>query len=258
MLGYITNSTYHAGQLSLSRRYDSGLGFSASYWFSKTLDYLSAMNLGGAAARPLAGENDIAQNPFNLRAEHGPSLFDARHRFVLSGSWDIGWAKGTRGLLRVLTDGWQLNAITSLNSGTPFTVFDTTNVSLQASHPPISGYSGSRPDLIADPNQGPRTMEQWVTRSAFRRLDPASDAGQFGSAGRNIVRGPGFANVDLSLRKSFPLTDRARLQFRTECFNVGNHANFLVPVSDLNSANFGRILEAGPSRLFQLALKLVF
>ena len=245
MLSYITNSSYHAGQFSLSRRFDKGLGFNASYWFSKTLDYLSAMNLGGAAARPLAGENDIAQNPFNLRAERGPSLFDARHRVVLSGSWEI-------------KKGWQLNGIYSAHSGTPFTVFDSTNVAAQASHPPISGYSSGRPDLVANPNQGPRTVEQWLPRSAFRRLNPVTEAGRFGNAGRNIARGPGLGNLDLSLLKTFALTERLRLQFRAEVFNVANHANFAVPVSDLNSANFGRILEAGPSRLGQLALKLSF
>lgn len=245
MLSYITNSTYHAAQMSLSRRFQSGLGFNASYWFSKTLDYLSAMNLVGAAARPLAGENDIAQNPFDLRAEHGPSLFDAKHRLAVSGSANLKW-------------GWQLNAILSTHSGTPFTVFDSTNVSAQGSHPPISGYSGGRPDLIANPNTGSRSVEQWLPRAAFRRLNPIADAGRFGNAGRNIARGPGLANLDLSLLRSIPLTERLTLQFRAEVFNVANHANFAVPVSDLNSPNFGRILEAGPSRLGQLALKLNF
>lgn len=84
------------------------------------------------------------------------------------------------------------------------------------------------------------------------------EVGRFDNAGRNIARGPGFANVDLSLLKAFPINDRSGIQFRAERFNAGNHANFLVPVSDLNSANFGRILEAGPSRLLQLALKFVF
>jgi hypothetical protein len=257
-LSYITNSTYHAGQFTLSRRFDSGLGFSASYWFSKTLDYLSAMNLGGSAARPLAGENDIAQNPFNLRAEHGPSLFDARHRVVLSGSYRLPLLTASSKPVKALFGNWQANVIGIVNSGTPFTVFDTTNVSLQASHPPISGYSGSRPDVLTNPNNGPHTVEQWLSRSAFRRLDPLTEAGKFGNAGRNIVRGPGLANVDVSMFKSFALRERVTLQFRAECFNVANHANFAVPVSDLNSANFGRILESGPSRLFQLALKLVF
>jgi len=242
----------------LSRRYDSGLGFNMSYWFSKTLDYLSAMNLGGAAARPLAGENDIAQNPFDLRAERGPSLFDARHRFVASGSYRLPALTRAPAAVRGLAGGWQANVIAVMNSATPFTVFDTTNVSQQASHPPISGYSGSRPDVVASPNSGPRTVEQWLPRSAFRRLDPVAEAGRFGNAGRNIARGPGMTNWDFSLFKLFSISERTALQFRAECFNVGNHANFSVPVSDLNSANFGRVLEAGPARLFQLALKVTF
>ncbi len=257
-LSYVTNSTYHAAQLGISRRFDSGLGFNVSYWFSKTLDYLSAMNLGGAAARPLAGENDIAQNPFDLRAERGPSLFDARHRLVASGSYALPGMKSAPAAARAVLGGWQANVIAVMNSATPFTVFDTTNVSQQASHPPISGYSGSRPDVIANPNNGPRTVEQWLPRSAFRRLDPVAEAGRFGNAGRNIARGPGLANFDFSLFKSFAVRERTTLQFRAECFNLFNHANFAVPVSDLNSANFGRVLEAGPARLFQLGLKILF
>jgi hypothetical protein len=258
LLSYTTNSTYHAGQLSVSRRFNSGAAFSVSYWLSKTLDYLSAMNLSGAAARPLTGENDIAQNPFNLRAEHGPSLFDARHRFVLSGSWQVPVASSLAGWSRTLLAGWQVNGIANVTSGTPFTVFDSTNVSLQANHPPVSGFFASRPDVIADPNSGPHTVEQWVSRSAFRRLDPLTEAGKFGNAGRNIARGPGFANVDLSLLKTFDLAESRQLQFRVECFNFANHANFFLPVTDLASPSFGRIIEAGPSRLLQFGLKFLF
>ena len=116
LLSNITNSTYHAAQFSLSRRFSHGLGFSTSYWFSKTLDYLSAMNLTGAAARPLSGEVDIAQNPFNLCAEHGPSLFDARHRFVLSGNWEIPAPHGMHGAARLLLAGWQMNAIATAST----------------------------------------------------------------------------------------------------------------------------------------------
>ena len=258
MLSNITNSTYHAGQISLSRRFTSGLGFNVSYWFSKTLDYLSSMNLTGAAARPLSGEVDIAQNPFNLAAEHGPSLFDARHRFVASGSWEIPTPKSMRGVGRVLLAGWQLNGIATASTGTPFTVFDSTNVSGQASHPPISGFAGSRPDVISNPNKGPHTVEQWISRSAFRRLDPVLEAGKFGNAGRNIARADGVANVDVSLFKNFDLGELRRLQFRAECFNIANHANLGLPVSDLASPSFGRILEAAPPRLLQFGLKFLF
>jgi hypothetical protein len=258
LLSNITNSTYHAMQVSLSRRFSSGVGFSASYWFSKTLDYLSSMNLTGGAAQPVSGEVDIAQNPFNLAAEHGPSLFDSRHRFVLSGSWEIPAAKSLRGAARLLLAGWQLNGIATASSGTPFTVIDSTNVAGQASHQAISGVPGSRPDVISDPANGPHTVEQWISRSAFRRLNRETEAGNFGNSGRNIARAPGIANVDVSLLKTVAFTESHRLQFRVECFNLANHANFGLPVTDLESRDFGRILEAAPSRLVQFGLKFLF
>ncbi|MEW5980292.1 MAG: carboxypeptidase regulatory-like domain-containing protein [Acidobacteriota bacterium] len=258
LLSYITNSTFHAGQLSFSRRFTSGAGFNVSYWLSKTLDYLSAMNLSGAAARPLTGENDMAQNPFDLGAEHGPSLFDARHRLVFSGSYEIPVSRRLSGWRKTLLGNWQLNGIANITSGTPFTVFDSANVSLQANHPPISGFFASRPDAVANPNEGPRTIEQWLSRSAFRRLDPIREAGRFGNAGRNIARGPGYANLDLSLLKSFRMSESRKLEFRVECFNMANHANFSLPVTDLASPSFGRIIEAGPARLLQFGLKFLF
>ncbi|MBN9663453.1 MAG: TonB-dependent receptor [Acidobacteria bacterium] len=258
MLSNITNSTYHAAQASLSRRYNSGFGFNVSYWYSKSLDYLSAMNLSGAAAKPLSGENDLAQNPFNLAAEHGPSLFDARQRFVASGSWEPKVRKSAPAALRHSVNGWQLNVIAIHNSPTPFTISDSTNVSLQANSPPISGFAASRPDAVSDPNAGPRTVDQWMSRSAFARLDPVTRAGQFGNAGRNTGRGPAVTNFDVSLVRNFRLTESMRLQFRAESFNVANHANFGLPVSDLNSTNFGRIFSAAPPRLMQFALKLNF
>ncbi len=258
MLSDITNSTYHAGQASISRRFAAGVAFNVSYWYSKSLDYLSAMNLSGSAAKPLAGENDLAQNPFDLDAEHGPSLFDARHRFVLSASWEPRIPATAPSTLRTIFGDWQVNAIATHNSGTPFTVSDTANVALQANSPPISGLAASRPNLIADPNSGPHTVDAWVSRSAFQRLDPITNAGQFGNAGRNIVRGPAYTNVDVSLVRTFRLTTATRLQFRAESFNILNHANFGLPVSDLNSANFGRIFSAAPPRLMQFALKVMF
>jgi hypothetical protein len=206
----------------------------------------------------VAGENDLAQDPFNLKAEHGPSLFDARHRFVFSGSFEIPSPRSRLALANAVLSGWQLNSIAAFSSATPFTVYDSANVALQGSSPEITGFYSSRPDLIADPNQGPHTPDQWVSRSAFARLNPTARAGQFGSEGRNAVRGPGSANVDLSLLKTFSLTERARLQFRAECFNVANHANFGLPENDIASQNFGRVLQSGPPRLIQFGLKLSF
>jgi hypothetical protein len=85
-----------------------------------------------------------------------------------------------------------------------------------------------------------------------------TQAGQFGDEGRNACRGPGNVNIDASLVRTFTVTERWRLQFRAESFNIMNHANLGLPVNDLVSPNFGRILEAGPPRLMQFALKLLF
>ena len=132
-----------------------------------------------------------------------------------------------------------------VNSGTPFTVSDSANVALQANSPPISGFAASRPNLVGDPNAGPHTVDEWMSRSAFERLNVQTQAGQFGNAGRNIARGPGYANVDVSLVRDVSLPHGTRLQFRAEVFNVTNHVNLGLPVADLNSPNFGRIFSAG-------------
>jgi hypothetical protein len=258
MLKSVARSRYDAAQFSVSRRFGDAVGFNVSYWLSKSTDHLSAMNLSGAAAKPLAGENDLAQNPFDLDAEWGPSLFDARHRLVASASWLPRIPTTLPAVVQTVFGGWQLNGIASYNSGTPFTVSDSANVALQANSPPISGFPASRPNVIGDPNAGPHTVDAWLSRSAFQRLNVATQAGQFGDAGRNIARGPSFANVDVSLVRDFQISASTRLQFRGEVFNVFNHVNLGLPVADLNSASFGRILSAGAPRLMQFGVKWIF
>ena len=187
-----------------SRRFGAGVGFNVSYWYSKSFDDLSAMNLSGAAAKPLAGENDLAQNPFDLEAEYGPVA--VRRAPPLRRQRELGAAgrrpARRRRCARSSAD-WQLNAIATHNSGTPFTVSDSANVALQANSPPISGFPASRPNLVGDPNGGPRTVDEWISRSAFQRLNVQTQAGQFGNAGRNIARGPAYTNVDVSLVRDF-------------------------------------------------------
>jgi hypothetical protein len=97
-----------------------------------------------------------------------------------------------------------------------------------------------------------------VSRTPFLQLNPETQAGQFGNEGRNVVRGPGIEDVDISLFKYFKVSDTKRVQFRAECFNLLNHANLGLPVNDLESPAFGQILQAGPPRLMQLALKFLF
>jgi hypothetical protein len=254
----VANSSYNALQSSLRKRFSHGLSFLASYTFSKSLDDVSSFNITGSASRPVAGENDLPQNPFNLAAERGRSMFDARHRFVLSYEWTLPWWRRQHAWYEHLLANWQVNGITTFMSGTPFTVFDSQDISLQGSAPEITGFSSNRPNLVGDPNSGPHTVQEWFNVNAFQRLNPVLQAGQFGTAGRNIVQGPGFQEWDFSAFKNIPLTEAKQLQFRAELFNVFNHANFRLPDSDISSPTFGQIQEALPPRLVQLALKFLF
>src|SRR5580700_10518528 len=259
LLTDIANSTYNALQVSLSRQYANGLRFTASYWYSKSLDDISTLNVAGSAPTLVAGENDLAQNPFNLAAEHGPSLFDATHRFVFSGTYALPQWKNATKAAAMLVNGWQANIIASLSTGTPFTVYDSADVSQQGSAPEITGFYSSKPNLISNPNAGqPHNASEWVSRAPFQQLNPVTQAGQFGNEGRNAVRGPGIEEVDFSLFKNFPVNERARLQFRAEFFNLLNHAKLGLPENDLESPAFGQILQAGSPRLLQLAIKLMF
>jgi hypothetical protein len=259
LIADVANSTYNALQVSFSRRYANGLSFLASYWYSKSLDDISTLNVAGSAPTLVAGENDLAQNPFDLAAEHGPSLFDATHRFMFSGSYALPQWHDAPKAAAFVVNGWQLNTITNLATGTPFTVYDSADVSLQGPAPEISGFYSSKPDLISNPNVNqPHTPNEWVSRAPFLQLNPVTQAGQFGNEGRNVVRGPGIENVDLSLFKYFDINERARVQFRAECFNLLNHPNFGLPENDLESPAFGQILQAGQPRLMQLAMKFIF
>ncbi len=259
LIAGIANSNYNAMEVSLRKRFSHGLSFLASYTLSKTIDDVSSFNITGSASQSVAGENDLAQNPFDLSAERGRSMFDSRNRLVISYNWNLPFWNHPQNWYQHVLGNWQANGITTFMSGTPFTVYDSQDVSLQGGAPEISGFSSNRPDLVGDPNSGPRTPQEWFNVSAFQRLDPVAQAGQFGNEGRNVVQGPGYQQWDFSLFKDIPLfRESKRLQFRAEFFNVFNHANFRLPDSDISSPNFGQIQEALPGRLIQLALKFLF
>ena len=256
----LANSGYNALESSLRKRFGYGISFLASYTLSKSIDDVSSFNITGSASQPVAGENDLAQNPFDLAAERGRSMFDARHRFVLSYQWSIPYWKQANTWYGHVLGNWQLNGIVTLMSGTPFTVFDPNDVSLQGSAPEISGFSSNRPNLVGDPNSGPKSPQEWFNKSAFQRItpDPNSPVQQFGSEGRNVVQGPGYANWDFSAVKNIRVTEGKEFQFRGEFFNFLNRTNLRLPNSDISSPTFGEIhSDVGP-RVIQLGLKFLF
>ncbi len=148
------NSTFHSAQASLTRRGTPDLSYTLAYTFSKDLDYSSSLHMSGPAPWLVLGELDIAQNNQDLKGEHGRSLFDSRHRFAGSLTYTIPFAHGFTGVSRALLDGWQFNALLAVNSSTPFTVYDSANVSLQAPHPGVSGMFGDRPQCRRQSEQG--------------------------------------------------------------------------------------------------------
>lgn len=256
----LANSNYNALQASLRKRFSRGLSFLASYTFSKTIDDVSSFNITGSASQPVAGENDLAQDPFNLAAERGPSMFDARHRFVLSYQWNLPFWNQPLNWYQHALGNWQLNGIFTAMSGTPFTVFDSNDVSLQGTAPEITGFSANRPNLIGNPNNGPRTPQEWFNVSAFQQLqpDPLGRFQVFGDEGRNAVLGPGYVDWDFSAFKNIRVTESKQIQFRGELFNLLNHTNFRLPVSDISSPDFGQIQQDVSPRVIQVALKFLF
>jgi outer membrane receptor protein involved in Fe transport len=254
----IANSSYNALEASLRKRFSHGLSFLLSYTWSKVIDDVSSFNITGSEAKPVAGENDLAQDPFNLAAERGLSLFDARNRFVGSYVWDLPFWNKPQNWYQWGLGGWQLDGIATLMSGTPFTVFDSNDVAAQGSAPEITGFSAQRPNLVGNPNNGPRTVSAWLNASAYQRLDTVANAGQFGTEGRNVNTGPAYSDWDFAALKNFKVTESKQIQFRAELFNIQNRTNFHLPDSDISSPTFNHILEADPPRQVQFALKFMY
>jgi hypothetical protein len=250
------NSFYNALEASLRKRFSRGLSFLASYTFSKAIDDVSSFNITGSASQPIAGENDLAQNPFDLAAERGRSMFDARHRLVLSYEWEIPFWRQPGNWYQGVLGNWQVNGITTFMSGTPFTVEDQ---SYNYDAPEITGFSAFRPNLVGNPNNGPKTPQAWFNVNAFERLPlSTTPAGVYGSEGRNVVEAPGLAQWDFSAFKNVRVTESKDLQIRAEFFNIFNRTNFRLPNGDISSSTFGQIQQALAPRLIQLALKFLF
>jgi hypothetical protein len=255
LISGVTNSNYNSLQASLRKRLSYGVSFLASYTYSKALDDVSSFNITGSAPQLVAGENDLAQNPWDLEAEYGRSLFDARQRFVFSYLWQLPYWKDSHVWYQRALGNWQLNGIFSASTGTPFTVYDSSDPSLQGQSPEISGFVGDRPNLVGNPNDGPKTSHEWFNTQAFQQN---TQLGTFGNSGRNNVQAAGFSQLDFAVFKNFRLAESATLQFRGEFFNLLNRVNFGVPNDDISSPTFGQVQSAAPPRQIQFALKLLF
>ena len=235
------NSNYNALWVTLNKHFSRGFQFLASYTYSKSLDYNSLSS----------AESLVLQNAYNPRGDYGPSEFDARHRFVLSGFYELPF-KGNR-----LVQGWQLGIITQAQSGNPITptlaIGPGPGISLTV-RPDVTGAIQTTGDPF-----------QWFVNKAVFVSPCVAGVCHPGNLGRDSIIGPNFLNTDFSVTKNTKITERFNLQFRTEMFDVFNHPNFGNPVLTTTSGAFGRILSTrvptgdfGSSRQIQFALKLIF
>jgi hypothetical protein len=174
-------------------------------------------------------------NPYNWRADYGNSNWDIRHRFIASYLWEIPFFKNASPLLRNIFGNWQLNGITTLQSGVPINVTygtDTANTS--------SGGS-NRPNLVHAPtaNCGDGHLTGCIDATAFAAVPSGVYA--YGNAGRNLIFGPHLFTTDLSLFKNFRIFERARFELRLEAFNATNSPEFSNPSATFGTAAFGSI-----------------
>jgi hypothetical protein len=247
------NSNYNALQARFQQRLARGFTALASYTWSKSID--DASNFFSSA-----GDPNFPQNSYNAAAERGRSNFDVRHRLSVSYTYALPFGRGRQFVDgdnwgSVLLSGWETAGIITAQSGRPFTVALLSEIDNSGTGRSILGFGANdRPNLVGNPELSNPTTGQWFNTSAFAFPAP----GTFGNAGRNILDGPGFQNVNISLMKNTPLGERLNLQFRTEAFNLFNHPNFNLPDNFLGSPTFGRITSARDPRHIQFGLKLLF
>jgi hypothetical protein len=183
-----------------------------------------------------------------MTAEKASSSFDHRQRGVIQFVYKMPFQKQAAGWKHTLFADWQASGDFTAQSGAPFTVNTSTD---QAN---IGAGPAQRPNVSGDPNSGPEKPDQWFNTAVFSLPGLFT----FGDAPRNAVIGPGLAEFDASLQKSFDVRERIKVLFRAEGYNLSNHPNFNIPNRTAFTANFGKISSAQDSRQMQFALKLVF
>jgi outer membrane receptor protein involved in Fe transport len=269
---YITNesySTYHGMNAQFRKNYGHGFMFVANYTFGKVLTPVTEGGLGdyfnvNSSGLLYSGVQDVT----NPRADYGPSDFDVRHRFTLTGIWDIPAPKA-KGIVNKVLGGWQANTIVSLQSGRPFDVFCNLQW-FQGCDFNMDALPYDRPNRPANLKTSGWGTSQFVNGIMqvsefcpnglvpFFSGTPCLPVGTDGNLSHNAFRGPSFKDVDFAIFKNTRITERYTVQFRAEMFNLFNRTNLFVPDGNLGSPVFGKSTQAFDPRQIQFGLKLLF
>ena len=251
-------SNYHGLQVRVEKRSEAGLYFLNSFTWAKAIDNSSQ------AFDSSNGNGTSFQNIYNIGADKGLSNYDRRVNNISSLVYELPVGRGRRYLAQtnravdLALGGWQISSIVNLRTGEPFTMTYTAAARSQvAPFLTLLGFNAFRPNISGDPltPAAQRSPTSYLSRATVSI--PTYDQ-PFGNAGRNISRGFAFHQVDLGLSKTFTLTERFRLQFRAEAFNVLNKSNFAAPSANISAVTFGTITSTYDPRKLQLALKLQF
>ncbi len=243
------SSSYNGLLLKLDHRFSNHFTWLTNYTWSHCI---TTYDFGGE----LAGNN--YQNPNNRNGEKGDCNFDRRHIFNTSLVAESGGFG--QGIAKLLTKSWQVAPIISLYTGQPFTVTTGSDVSL-------TGVGADRPNVVAGVASLPHTLTQWFnptafaggcTTAAYVGNPSCVPLGSFGNASRDIFHSPGTIQWDMSVSRKFQFTERFKLEFRAEFFNIMNHANWNAPSAGLTSSTVGQVTTFGSPRLIQMGMKLFF
>lgn len=236
------NASYNSLQLSFDKRFSKGFSIITSYTLSKSID-----NTFGA------GTDAIASDPNNFGIERGPSVFDRTHAYVNSFVWDLPFAKGTSRPLAAIAGGWQITGIASAYSGPP--------VIWAANQDRALNGQPNRPNRIADPRlDASRSRGERILAYFDRSAITVNAPGQIGNAPAKDgqMRAPGATQLDIGVNKMFHFTERYRLQFRSEFFNILNRPNFGPPITNIDTNTFGRLVSSESARIIQFGMKFLF
>jgi len=240
-----SNSFYNGFNLHIRRAFRNGFNLQGVYTFSKAID--DADTLTNAQ-----NYLDVA----NRGLDRGLAGFDVTHRLSLNGLWELPALANRNRLAKAVLGGWQLSGFAIFQSGYPFTVSNGAN---PAGDYNLDGTGGDRPNapLTPLPSSG-YSRAQFLSGIFPTSAFPIPAPGKDGVLGRDTFRGPGFAEVDLSIGKRFAITERIHVGIRLDSYNALNHVNLNPPVSDLSNSNFGRSTSALLPRQYQGGARIEF
>ena len=201
------------------------------------------------------------QNPYDLASQYGSSDFDVRHRLVTSFTYELPFGAGKpfgatlNPAARHAISGWQVNGIFVYQTGNPFTVTTTKDMSNTGASS-TGTYANRAPGV--DIHLPHPTPTAWFNTAAFNDVLPAGTYA-FGNSGRNILAGDGVVNFDFGLYRRVQVTEKAQLELRAELYNLMNHPDFAAPTANVEAAGFGQVTSTtSTSRETQFAVKLLF